>query len=145
LIAGSRLSSISAHDDIALDGDASHPMLGNFGAGCRFALGDVYTLAHTLNWACARRKKLCDALQVFNSIQSSHYKRLYGLVDNYAAIKSNLKQENYTIDQEIKERVRRISQASETWIYHFDISKAVAEAIDKADGMDETETLSGGP
>jgi hypothetical protein len=30
-------------------------------------------------------------------------------------------------------------------MYHFDISIAVAEAIDKADGMDETETLSGEP
>jgi salicylate hydroxylase len=81
--------------------------------GCRFALGDVYTLAQTLNWARARRKKLCDALQVSNSIRSSHYKRLYGLVDNFAAIKSNLKQENYTIDQEIKERVRRILRPRE--------------------------------
>ncbi len=41
----------SATANIALVGDASHPLSGAFGAGAGFALEDVYTLARALEWA----------------------------------------------------------------------------------------------
>jgi len=45
LCSGSRLKRIVSHGNIALIGDASHPLSGSFGAGAGFALEDVYTLA----------------------------------------------------------------------------------------------------
>lgn len=129
LFSGQRLQRIVAHGNVALIGDASHPMLGNFGAGCGFALEDVYALTTTLDWAWSRMRPLVDALDLFDSIRSSHYKCLYELIDKYASIKLSLREENLPLDEEIKERTRRISLASESWMYYYEIKKVVDEAL----------------
>jgi salicylate hydroxylase len=135
LFSGQRLQRIVSHGNIAFIGDASHPMLGNFGAGCGFALEDVYALTMALGWAWSRKRPLPGALELFDSIRSAHYKRLYELMDKYASIKVALREENLPVDEEIGERVKRISLASESWMYYYEIKKVVDEALCGADSF----------
>lgn len=133
LCAGSRLDHVIAHDNIALIGDSSHPMLGNFGSGAGFALEDVYTLTKILDWAYRRCYKLAYALQLFDSIRSPYYQRLYKLLDEFTAIKAALRKENLPIDDDINERVQRIAGASREWMYHYEIDREVDEYLQRVD------------
>lgn len=140
LMSGPRLKRIVTGENIAFVGDASYPLQGNFGAGAGFALEDVYTLAKALDWARSRNKPLVDALELFDSIRSPHYERLFKVIDNFASIKAKLRAEGLPIDEEISERVKRISHASELWMYYYEIDKVVKEAIREAD-----KHVNGGP
>ncbi|KGO39070.1 Monooxygenase, FAD-binding [Penicillium expansum] len=133
LFFGPRLKRIVNHGNIAFVGDASYPLQGNFGAGAGFALEDVCTLAKTLYWAWSRKRPLVDALELFNSIRVPHYERLFKLVENFASIKAALRAEGLPIDEEISERVKRVSLASESWMYYYEIDKVVDEAIREAE------------
>ncbi|KAI1772378.1 FAD/NAD(P)-binding domain-containing protein [Hypoxylon cercidicola] len=133
LFSGPRLKHVVSHGNIAFVGDSSHPLLGNFGSGAGFALEDVYTLTKALDWAWPKEKPLADALELFDSIRSPHYKRLYEVVDGFAAIKAELRSENLLVDEEIAERVKRISCASESWMYYYEIDKVVHEFLCAAD------------
>ncbi|OTA95500.1 hypothetical protein M434DRAFT_202701 [Hypoxylon sp. CO27-5] len=133
LFSGPRLKRIVSHGNIAFIGDASHPLLGNFGSGAGFALEDVYTLTKALNWAWQRERPLTEALELFNSIRTPHYERLYKVLDKFAAIKAALRMEDLSVDDEIAERVKRISLASESWMYYYEIDKVVDERLREVD------------
>lgn len=133
LYSGSHLKRVVSHGSIAFIGDASHAMLGNFGSGAGFALEDVYALTKALNWALSKDMRLSDALELFDSIRSPHYERLHKAVDRFTDIKAALRLEGLSVDEEIAERVRRISLASESWMFDYEIDKAVDEAIIEAD------------
>jgi hypothetical protein len=47
----------------------------------------------------------------------------------YALLMHALREEGPPADEEIEERVNRISLASETWMYYYEIYKAVNEAL----------------
>jgi salicylate hydroxylase len=133
LFSGRRLERLIAYGNIALIGDASHPLSGNFGSGVGFALEDVYTLCKALDWAWSKGKTVSTALSLFDSVRSPHYKRLYAVLDRFAAIKAELKEEDLSIDAAIEERVKRVAAVSESWMYLNDIEKSVAEAIQQYD------------
>lgn len=132
LISGPRLRSMAYGSNIAFIGDAAHALCGNFGAGAGFAMEDIHTLARCLAWANASDHSIADALNLYDSIRSPHYSRLYAVLDSFAAIKSSISAERLPIDQDIEARVKRIAAASETWMYYYDIDEEVSEAIGKA-------------
>lgn len=117
------------YHNIAFVGDACHALLGNFGCGVGLALEDVYTLARTLDWAWKRNRSLSDALGAFHAIRSPHFKRLYNIISNFAEIKATVQAESLPIDREIAERVQRISEASKSWMYYYEIDKAVDDFL----------------
>jgi salicylate hydroxylase len=132
LFAGPRLPHVVANGNVVLIGDAAHPQSGNFGSGAGFALEDGYALARTLEWAwLTNRKSLGDALELLDSIRSPYYKRLYNVLDRLAAVKVAIPA-GLTIDQEIEERVKAVSENTERWMYYYDIGKEVDEAIQAA-------------
>jgi salicylate hydroxylase len=133
LLSGPRLESMVFHDNVAFIGDAAHALCGNFGAGAGFALEDVYTLARSLEWIYKRDRPLKDALELYDSIRSPHYHRLYELITKFAKIKAGLGAEGLPIDEEIEQRIQRIAQASETWMYYYEIDKVVDEVINEVD------------
>ncbi|KAH8879024.1 FAD/NAD(P)-binding domain-containing protein [Thozetella sp. PMI_491] len=136
LFSGPRLEHVVSHGNIALIGDASHPLSGAFGAGAGFALEDVYALTKSLDWAWSRGKGLPDAISLFDSIRSPHYKGLYEVLDKFASANAKLVAEGLSIDQEIEERVKRMSEASEFWMYNYEVDKVVEEAIVEADKLE---------
>lgn len=129
---GPRLQSQVANGNIALIGDAAHPFLGNFGAGAGFTLEDVYALAKVLEWAWRGERSLSEALGLFDSLRSPHYARLYGVVDHKATVKAAVQLEGRSIDDEIEQRVMRVSQACESWMYGYEVMKAIDEATREA-------------
>ncbi|KAJ0300851.1 hypothetical protein Brms1b_012631 [Colletotrichum noveboracense] len=125
LFSGARLEGVISHDAIALIGDASHPLSGAFGAGAGFALEDVWALTRSLDFARANGEGLAAALKLYDQIRSPHYRDLYGVLDNFAAVNSKLLAEQLPADDEIEERVRRASEKKATWMYHYEVDKAV--------------------
>ena len=123
---------MTCRGNTVLVGDAAHALCGNFGAGAGFALEDVYTLAKSLDWAYSSNRTIADALNLYDLVRSPHYGRLYAVLDNFAAIKRALSAECLPLDEDIKARITRIAQASESWMYYYDIDKAVKETIDEA-------------
>lgn len=132
LFSGPRLETIVAAGNIALVGDASHALLGNFGSGAGFAFEDVHTLTRCLEWAYSKNMRLSVALEMYDTIRSPHYERIYKVIDNFKKIKANLLEEELGIDDEISERVRRISLASESWMFYYNIDLVVEQTLHQA-------------
>lgn len=136
LCSGQRLKRMISQGNIALVGDASHALLGNFGSGAGFALEDVYALAKSLNWGQMRQRPLPEALDLFDSIRSPHYKHIYDVCDDIASIKAEIRGKDLSIDKDIAERVERISIPYYEEIdkmYHKEIDNVVAAAVRQAD------------
>ncbi|KAK7409393.1 hypothetical protein QQX98_008455 [Neonectria punicea] len=135
LFSGPRLESVIALDAIALIGDASHPLSGAFGAGAGFALEDVYALTKSVEWAWKGGKGVAAALELYDRIRSPHYGDLYAVLDWYGGIFAEVAAEGLSVDEEIAQRIRRTRGKQGSWMYHYDIEKAVDEIIQ---GLDET-------
>ncbi|KAK3186300.1 hypothetical protein K4F52_004838 [Lecanicillium sp. MT-2017a] len=133
LFSGPHLKRVVSFGNIAFIGDASHALLGHFGCGAGFALEDVYALAKALDWAWLRKSRLADALELFDSVRSQHYYHLHEVIDRFATIKAELRAEGLSLDEEIAERLKRVSCASESWMYAYEIDKVVGKALRKAD------------
>ncbi|QPC71963.1 hypothetical protein HYE68_002715 [Fusarium pseudograminearum] len=133
LFFGNHLGHVISGNNIAMIGDASHALLGNLGSGAGFALEDAYTLARAIKWAWLGGKTLKAGLELFDSVRPPHYQRLHNLVSRFAEIKAELRAKSLTLDDEIAERVKRISKASESWMYDYEIDKVVDEALEAAD------------
>ncbi|KAH7376655.1 hypothetical protein B0T11DRAFT_314923 [Plectosphaerella cucumerina] len=121
LFSGPRLESVIALDAIALIGDASHPLSGAFGAGAGFALEDVFALSKAVELAWEQGQGVSEALKLYDSIRSPHYRDLYEALDWYGL----------PVDREIEERVKRTSGKKGSWMYTYDIQEAVAQHLGK--------------
>ncbi|KAK1984200.1 hypothetical protein LZ30DRAFT_748067 [Colletotrichum cereale] len=132
LFSGARLESVISHGALALIGDASHPLSGAFGAGAGFALEDVYALTRSIDWARRNAEGLPAALELYDQIRSPHYRDLYGVLDGFAALNSSLLAEKLSANEEIEERVRRAGESKSTWMYHYEIDKAVDKFLGAA-------------
>ncbi len=137
LFSGPRLEQVTSNGNIVLIGDASHPLSGAFGAGAGFALEDVYALTQSIKWTWSKNKNLAEAIDLFDYIRSPHYKSLYGVLDKFAAISATPLSDGLSIDEEIEERVKRTSAASESWMYFYEVDKAVDKALREADQRDK--------
>ncbi|CAM1502181.1 Fc.00g041650.m01.CDS01 [Cosmosporella sp. VM-42] len=131
LFSGPRLDSVVSHDTIALIGDASHPLSGAFGAGAGFALEDVYTLTRVLEWAWRRNRGLTEVLRLYDQIRTPHYQGLYGVLDDFAALNSQLLAERLPADEEIEQLVKRAAGKKSTWMYSYEVDKVVDEYLRK--------------
>ncbi|KAJ4390562.1 hypothetical protein N0V93_004158 [Gnomoniopsis smithogilvyi] len=84
---GSRLQHIVANGNIAIIGDASHPLQGAFGTGAGFAMEDGWLLAQLLEFylerhSCDRKRALREALGRFDQIRSPYYHKIYDVLDS---------------------------------------------------------------
>ncbi|KAK1716186.1 uncharacterized protein BDZ83DRAFT_587412 [Colletotrichum acutatum] len=132
LFSGPRLKSVVHEQAIALIGDASHPLSGAFGAGAGFALEDVYALTQSIDWHWSNGGDLSAALELYDQIRSPHYRDLYKVLDDFGAMNTTLLSENIPVNEEIEERVRRAAESKSTWMYHYEIDKAVEKLLGAA-------------
>ncbi|KAG7040319.1 hypothetical protein JMJ77_0003355 [Colletotrichum scovillei] len=132
LFSGPRLESVVHEEAIALIGDASHPLSGAFGAGAGFALEDVYALTQSIDWHWNNGGDLSAALELYDQIRSPHYRDLYKVLDDFGAMNTTLLSENLPVNEEIEERVRRAAESKSTWMYHYEIDKAVGKLLGAA-------------
>lgn len=118
--------------NIALIGDASHPLSGAFGAGAGFALEDAWTLAESLRWAyrqddySAEHYFLETALHLFDGIRSPRYAALYGVLAEYAFVNKRADaaaaDDEWGFDEKVAFRVKGIWNGDRhPWITDFDV------------------------
>lgn len=132
--AGPRLPTvISSHGNVALIGDASHPLSGAFGAGAGFALEDAYALSQSLSWAYSQSPHsfISKGLELFDQKRSPHYERLYGVLDRFQVINETLDDPNINLnsDEEVAVLVSTNWARRHNWIYDYDITAEFANLI----------------
>jgi salicylate hydroxylase len=133
--AGSRLPTVtSKYGNIALIGDASHPLSGAFGAGAGFALEDAYTLVQSLVWAHARfqpKQSIAEGLELFDGVRSPHYRRLYDVLDGFKGMNDGLADPHveFNGDEEVAILVATNWARRHNWIYDYAITEEFPKAV----------------
>ncbi|KAJ5638665.1 hypothetical protein N7528_001055 [Penicillium herquei] len=121
--AGPRLSKITSWDKIALIGDASHPLSGAFGSGATFAMEDGWILARALEYSQFSSRPVHDALEIFNSIRSPYYDRMYEHLDEVGAKMQQFKSESTNFDDFLQAKINNFLYGDKDFIYKNDIGK----------------------
>ncbi|KIW10691.1 hypothetical protein PV08_11655 [Exophiala spinifera] len=135
LFAGPQLTTIVAHDSIALVGDASHRKSCGVGAGAGFALEDVFVLSRSIAWAHDRHLGLGDALQLFDQVRSPHYRRLYGILGKFADTVAYLEtlDPKPTFDTAVEVLVQNNWGYEHSWAYHYNVQEVWKETVEAKD------------
>ncbi|KAL1989247.1 hypothetical protein VTN96DRAFT_9 [Rasamsonia emersonii] len=131
LFAGPRLHQITAFGSVALVGDASHPLSGAFGAGAGFALEDVYVLGQALKWAHENGLDIAAALDLVDRVRSPHYKKLYDILDEFAATDAYIRSHSppLSFDEAVAILARETWSKRHHWIYNYDIQQVWEDAV----------------
>lgn len=150
MFAGPRLDSIIGWDNkIALIGDASHPLsgkisasalnplidgvsqlsLGAFGSGATFAMEDGWILARALEYTQSLSLPVGDALEIFNTIRSPYYARMYEHLDDSEERLRKARQESETFDEFLDAKIKYFLYGDKDFIYKNDIQKVWEDYI----------------
>ncbi|PYI27262.1 FAD/NAD(P)-binding domain-containing protein [Aspergillus indologenus CBS 114.80] len=84
LFNGPRLPRVVSHGSVALIGDASHPLAGEFGTGAGCAFEDAYVLTRAIRWAHDRGYHIRNGLDLFDQVRTPHYHAMYDILDGFA-------------------------------------------------------------
>ncbi|KAI9742698.1 MAG: hypothetical protein M1818_003839 [Claussenomyces sp. TS43310] len=123
---GPRLEKITAWDKVVLIGDASHPLTGAFGSGAAFAMQDGYILARAIEHTRSSPDPLVGALEIFDSIRSPYYHRMYKFLDQQQKNIRDAKAQNpeQTFEESLQLRVAAFGgEDAMAWIYKADIQE----------------------
>jgi salicylate hydroxylase len=156
MFAGPRLDRIIGWDNrVALIGDASHPLsgkisasfpkplvyresqfsLGAFGSGATFAMEDGWILARALEHTQSLSLPVGDALEIFNTIRSPYYARMYEHLDESEERLRKSRQESETFDDFLNAKIKYFLYGDKDFIYKNDIQKVWEEYIVSADRL----------
>ncbi|KAJ4313542.1 hypothetical protein N0V84_009360 [Fusarium piperis] len=140
--AGPKLETVVSQNNVALIGDASHPLSGAFGAGAGFALEDAVVLAGAIEWAHGSGRGLGPALALFDRVRSRHYAELYAVLDGFARSERELVDTKATLepDAEIESRISSLWAPKHNWMYYHEASEALQAAIQAIDRPSGTTT-----
>ncbi|KAI8692026.1 hypothetical protein LRP88_09282 [Fusarium phalaenopsidis] len=129
--AGPKLETVVSQNNVALIGDASHPLSGAFGAGAGFALEDAVVLAGAIEWAHGSGRGLSPALALFDRVRSRHYAELYAVLDGFARSERELGDIKATLepDAEIESRISSLWAPKHNWMYYYEANEALQAAI----------------
>ncbi|KAJ5890502.1 FAD-binding monooxygenase [Penicillium subrubescens] len=136
MFAGPRLDRIIGWDNrVALIGDASHPLSGAFGSGATFAMEDGWILARALEHTQSLSLPVGDALEIFNTIRSPYYARMYEHLDESEERLRKSRQESETFDDFLNAKIKYFLYGDKDFIYKNDIQKVWEEYIVSADRL----------
>ncbi|KAJ5594771.1 uncharacterized protein N7459_000979 [Penicillium hispanicum] len=127
--AGPRLSKIIGWEKVALIGDASHPLSGAFGSGATFAMEDGWILARALEHTRFSSYPVRDALEIFNTIRSPYYDRMYEHLDESREKLQRFQAENKDFEDFLKARIDSVFHGDKDFIYQNDIAKVWEDFI----------------
>ncbi|KAL2067583.1 hypothetical protein VTL71DRAFT_2008 [Oculimacula yallundae] len=123
--AGPRLETLTGWDGkIVLIGDASHPLSGAFGSGAAFALQDAWILARAIEHT-RLDGGLLAALNIFDSIRSPYYLKMYEHLDEQKRKIQDLRTENpsQSLNDSLQARAASFGGGDLSWIYGSDIAE----------------------
>ncbi|RFU30121.1 hypothetical protein B7463_g6227, partial [Scytalidium lignicola] len=139
--AGPRLETLSGWGKVVLLGDASHPLSGAFGSGAAFALEDGWILARAIEHTGSSPESIVKALDIFDTIRSPYYLRMYQYLDGQKRRIQEAKRVNPDMSFETSLKTRIASFGGEgalPWIYHNDIENVWEKYL-----QDEAKSSSG--
>jgi salicylate hydroxylase len=131
--AGPHLSSLTAWNKIVLIGDASHPLSGAFGSGAAFALEDAWILTRAIEHTRSLQDNISKALEIFDSIRSPYYLRMYEHLDqqkiNVAQVK--IADPSLSFAASLEKRVEAFGGVEKlNWIYGNNIKEVWIKFIE---------------
>ncbi|WWC90250.1 uncharacterized protein L201_005183 [Kwoniella dendrophila CBS 6074] len=135
MFGGPRLESVISNGNIALLGDASHPLSGAFGSGAAFAFEDAYILAQALRYTHEHKQPISKALTLYDEVRSPHYKGLYEILNSFGTNAKELEaiQPPLSENEYINERTRRNWNAENQWIYKYNVANVWKDYVQLLD------------
>ncbi|KAJ5747717.1 uncharacterized protein N7511_009413 [Penicillium nucicola] len=121
--AGPRLEKITGWDKVVLIGDASHPLSGAFGSGATFAMEDGWILARALERTRFTSHPERDALEIFESIRSPYYNKMYQHLDESKSRTQRFQEETKDFDSILQHKIDSFLYGDKDFIYNHDIKK----------------------
>ncbi|WYZ36211.1 hypothetical protein EsH8_XI_000094 [Colletotrichum jinshuiense] len=137
--AGPRLESLTGWNKVVLLGDASHPLSGAFGSGAAFAMEDGWLLARAVEHSRKTGDRptpelIAEILEIFDSIRSPYYSRMYDFFDREAAksvgAKRNAAAANISEwEAQLRVTINGMIGEGQPWIYLNDIKEVWAKYL----------------
>ncbi|GAA5858287.1 hypothetical protein JCM8547_004636 [Rhodosporidiobolus lusitaniae] len=115
---GIALDTVVANGNVALLGDASHPLSGAYGSGAAFALEDAWTLSQSISYSLSHSLPLAEALRLFDETRSPYYGELFGELRRVG--KASRKGEGLGWGERVRDRMEE-RWGELRWVYHRDI------------------------
>lgn len=121
---GPLLRRVIANGNIAVLGDASHPLSGAFGSGAAFAFEDAFVLSRALDRAQRQGQSIADALEVYDAIRAPRYQDLFKVLDTMAANAKHVASEIPASEPNARiEAATQLNwQLENGWIYAYNVS-----------------------
>ncbi|RAH73788.1 FAD/NAD(P)-binding domain-containing protein [Aspergillus aculeatinus CBS 121060] len=120
LFNGPRLPRVVSHGSIALVGDASHPLAGEFGTGAGCAFEDAYVLSRAIRWAHDRGHHLSEGLDLFDQVRTPHYHAMYDILDGFA--RSSVSRKKITSFDDAANQIMEDEWSDgNRWLYHYQV------------------------
>ncbi|PYH48054.1 FAD/NAD(P)-binding domain-containing protein [Aspergillus saccharolyticus JOP 1030-1] len=133
LFNGPRLPRVASHGSIALVGDASHPLAGEFGTGAGCAFEDAYVLARAVQWAYDRGYPIRDGLDLFDQVRRPHYHAMFDIVDGFA--QSQISRQKITdFDDAALQILADEWSGGHHWLYTYQVEDVWRRAWKAEDG-----------
>ena len=157
MFAGPRLDRIIGWENkVALIGDASHPLsgefhswqsivkytgsefcLGAFGSGATFAMEDGWILARALEYTQSLSFPVGDALEIFNTIRSPYYARMYEHLDESEERLRKAREETKSFDEFLRAKIKYFLYGDKDFTYKNDIQKVWEDYIEAVERHEE--------
>ncbi|GAA6041613.1 hypothetical protein JCM8097_007768 [Rhodosporidiobolus ruineniae] len=125
---GPQLKTVIHGGNIALLGDASHPLSGAYGSGAAFALEDAWTLAQSISYALSQSLPLSEALRLFDETRSPYYEQLYEELGRIGAAAKRGAHLDW--DERVKDRIDE-RWGDLDWIYQYDVVGAWQATVER--------------
>ncbi|RAL13418.1 FAD/NAD(P)-binding domain-containing protein [Aspergillus homomorphus CBS 101889] len=132
LFNGPRLPRVVSHGSIALIGDASHPLSGEFGTGAGCAFEDAYVVTRAIQWAHERELPISDGLDLFDKVRAPHYHAMFDILNRFA--QSSVSRQKLTSFDEAADQVL-LDEWSDghSWLYRYSVEDAWRQAREAED------------
>ncbi|KAL4809464.1 FAD/NAD(P)-binding domain-containing protein [Aspergillus unguis] len=152
LFAGPLMERIVLGGNVALIGDASHPLSGAFGkypnhkltisfvlilrpdgAGAAFAFEDSYVLSRAVSWALSKGIPLSQGLDLYNRVRTPHYRAMYDILAEFKKSDEEMDKLDLSFDEGVDHTVRDKWGDGFAWLYGYDVQKVWDEAVREED------------
>lgn len=97
--------------------------LGAFGSGATFAMEDGWILARALEYTQSRSLPVSEALEIFNTVRSPYYAKMYEHLDESEGRLRRSREESTSLDEFLRAKIKYFLYGDKDFIYKNDIQK----------------------
>lgn len=115
----------------------SECVLGAFGSGATFAMEDGWILARALEYTQSVSLPVGDALEIFNTIRSPYYARMYEHLDESEVRLRKAREETNSFDDFLRAKIKYFLYGDKDFIYKNDIQKVWEDYLEAVERHEE--------